>query len=168
MLKKFSNHTPQADPSSYIAETAVITGDVVIGADCNIWDGVVIRGDMNKIRIGNGVSIQENTTLHVSRDENAYVTIADKSLIGHGCIIHGCQIETNCLIGMGATILDGTIIRENTMVAAGSLVPGKKEFPPNVLLMGSPAKAVRELSEAEIEQIKKNVEDYIALGKQYR
>lgn len=167
-IKKFSNHTPTISPDVYLAESAVIIGKVDVGANTNIWDGVIIRGDINSITVGKGVSIQENTVVHVGYSEDEATVIADYALIGHSCIIHGCKIEENCLIGMGATIMNRAVIGRNSIVAAGSLVTEGKKYPSNSLIMGSPAKFVREVTESEIKKNRENVDNYVLLGKEYR
>lgn len=168
IIKKYLDHIPSISADVYLAETAVITGMVSIDKDSNIWDGVVIRGDVNPAKIGKGVSIQDNTVVHQGYFEGEDTVIGDYSVIGHGCILHGCKIDSNCLIGMGAIVMNKAIIREGSIVAAGSLVPEGKEYPPNSLIMGSPAKFVRTLSEAEAESIRYGVDRYIKLGKEYR
>ena len=167
-IRKFSNYTPNISPEAYLAESAVIIGRVTVDSDTNIWDGAVIRGDINSIVIGKSVSIQENTVVHVGYEDDEATVIGDYVLIGHSCIIHGCKIEENCLIGMGATIMNRAVIGKNSVVAAGSLVTEGKKYPENSLIMGSPAKVIREVSEAEIKKNRENVDNYMQLGKQYR
>jgi len=167
-IKKFSDHTPNISPDAYLAESVVIIGNVAVGDGTNIWDGVVIRGDINSITIGKGVSIQENAVVHVGYQDNEATVIGDHAIIGHSCIIHGCKIEENSLIGMGATVMNRAVIGKNSMVAASSLVTEGKEYPPNSLIMGSPAKVVREVTEAELTKNRKNVDNYVQLGREYR
>ena len=168
IIKKYLNHEPSIAKDVYLAETAVVTGIVSIDSESNVWDGVVIRGDVNPCKIGKGVSIQDNTVVHQGYFDGEDTFIGDYTVIGHGCIIHGAHIENNCLIGMGAIVMNKAIIREGSIVAAGSLVPEGKEYPPNSLIMGSPAKFVRELRADEAEGIRYGVERYIKLGKEYR
>jgi len=167
IVKKYLDYTPEIAKDVYLGETAVVIGDVKIGEQSNIWDGVVIRGDVNPCVIGKGVSIQDNTVVHQGYFENEDTVIGDYTVIGHGCIIHGGKIDKNCLIGMGAIIMNKVVIREGSIVAAGSLVPEGKEYPPNSLIMGSPAKFVRELREDEAASIRYGVDRYIQLGKEY-
>ena len=167
IIRKYLDYSPIISDDVYLAETAVVIGRVEIDKDSNIWDGVVIRGDINPVKIGKGVSIQENTVVHEGYFEGEDTVIGDYSLIGHGCIIHGCKIDNNCLIGMGAIIMNKTVIREGSIVAAGSLVPEGKEYPPNSLIMGSPAKAIREVNAADAESIKYGVNRYIEVSKEY-
>ena len=166
-IRNYLEHAPSIAPSVYLAETAVVIGRATLGDETNVWDGVVIRGDVNPVVIGKGVSIQDNTVVHQGYFEGEDTIIGDYTVIGHGCIIHGCKIEKNCLIGMGAIIMNKVVIREGSIVAAGSLIPEGKEYPPNSLIMGSPAKAVRTLEEKDIESIRYGVDRYIQLGKDY-
>ena len=168
IIRKYLDHSPSISGDVYLAETAVVVGRVEIDKDSNVWDGAVIRGDINPVKIGKGVSIQENTVVHEGYFEGEDTVIGDYSLIGHGCIIHGCKIDKNCLIGMGAILMNKAVIREGSIVAAGSLVPEGREYPPNSLIMGSPAKFIRPLTEDEAESIRYGVERYIELGKEYK
>ncbi|MCL2874148.1 MAG: gamma carbonic anhydrase family protein [Defluviitaleaceae bacterium] len=167
-IKKYREHTPNVSLEAYLAGSVTIIGSVSVDDDTNIWDGVVARGDINSITIGKGVSIQENTVVHVGYQPDEATFIGDYSLIGHSCIIHGCKIEENCMVGMGAIIMNRAIIRENSVIAAGSIVTEGKEYPPNSLIMGSPAKVVREISKDDLAKMRKNVDNYIELGKEYK
>ena len=144
----------------YVAEGARIVGDVAFGEASSVWYNAVIRGDDNPIRIGSNVNIQDNCTIHAGHCDP--VSIGDFVTIGHGAIIHGCTIESECLIGMGSIIMDRAIIHSHCVVAAGSLIPEGKEFPSGSLIMGSPAKAVRTLTEAEIKGILDSARYYSA------
>lgn len=150
----------------FIAENAFIYGDVTLGEDTNIWFNVTIRADYNKIVIGNRSNVQDNTVIHV--DFGHETIIKDDVTIGHSAIIHGCKIDNNVIIGMGATILNGAYIRENSIVGANSLVTQNKEFPPNSLIMGSPAKVIRELTAEEIKSITINAKNYVKNSKDYQ
>lgn len=162
MIKMVMGKTPVIDESCFIAENAAIVGDVVIGENSNIWYGVVIRSEWQPTTIGKNTNIQENSTVHI--DHDFPTTIGDEVTIGHNCIIHGCTIENNVLVGMGSTILNGAEIGENTIIGAGSLVTQNKKIPSGVLCMGSPAKVVRELTKEEIESIKISAKQYVELG----
>lgn len=150
---------PKLAKSVYIAEGCKITDDVEIGEQSSVWYNSVIRGDLSKIRIGNCTNIQDLVVIHVS--ENQPVSIEDYVTIGHSAILHGCQIGRGSLVGMGAIILDGAIINAETSIAAGTLVPGNKTYPPRVLLMGVPARVVRELTETEIEAMYMTAKRYV-------
>lgn len=155
-----NNHKePKIAPSVYLADGCKITGDVEIGEQSSVWYNSVIRGDLAKINIGNSTNVQDLVVIHVN--ENQPVTIEDYVTIGHSAILHGCKIGKGSLVGMGAIILDGTIIGEETSIAAGSLVPGNKTFPPRIMLMGAPARVVRELTETEITAMYETAERYV-------
>lgn len=166
MIKEFQGVTPEINESCYISESVDVIGRVTIGENSNIWFGTVLRGDINSITIGKNTNIQENSVVHVDYDYN--VIIDDCVTIGHGAIIHGCHIEENCLIGMGAIVLNGAKIGKNTIIAAGSLIPQNKIIPEGVLVMGSPGKVIRELTEEEINNIKISSDNYVRLSKEYR
>lgn len=165
MIKNFQGKEPKIHKTCYISESVDIIGEVVIGENSNIWFGTRARGDMNKISIGENTNIQENSVVHV--DTDFPTIIGDNVTVGHGAIIHGCEISDNVLIGMGSIILNGAKISKNTIVAAGSLVSQGKTFKEGVLLMGSPAKVVRELTEEEINSIQTSANNYVALSKKY-
>ena len=165
MIKGFEGIKPTIDDSVFVAETADIIGDVTIEKNASIWYKAVLRGDDNKIIVGENSNVQDGTIVHCGYDEP--VIIGKNVTIGHAAIIHGCKIGDNSLIGMGATVLDNAEIGEFTMVGAGSLVTGKK-FPPRVLLLGSPAKVVRDLTEEEIESLKKSALYYVEMGKKHK
>ena len=165
MIKEFEGNIPRIDESTYISESVDIIGDVTIEENANIWFGTRLRGDMNKIVIGKNTNIQENTVVHV--DKNCPCLIGKDVTIGHGDIIHGCEICDNVLVGMGSIILNNAKIGKNTIIGAGSLITQGKVFPEGVLILGNPAKVVRELSEAEIESIKNSANNYVNLSKKY-
>lgn len=154
----------QADPTSYISPAAGIIGSVTIGAASSVFAGAQLRGDCGQtITIGARTNIQEGVLIHVS-PENGTI-IGDGVTLGHGAIIHGCTIEDDVLVGMGATVLDGATIRRGSLVGAGALVTSGKDFPENSLILGSPARAVRTLSEQDVEtMIRANAREYIEVG----
>jgi len=158
MIAEFNKIFPQIGKKSWIVSTASVIGEVKIGEDCGVWFGAVIRGDVNFIRIGDRTNIQDLSMIHVTHytkpdKSDGYPTIiGDDVTIGHKVMIHGATISDACLIGMNAVLLDGCRIGTESIVGAGSLVTGNKEFPPRSLILGSPAKVVRELTKAEISQ----------------
>lgn len=165
MIKGFEGKKPTIDSSAFIAESADIIGNVIIEKNANIWYHAVLRGDENSIIVGENSNIQDGTIIHCKEDEP---TIVGKNVtVGHAAIIHGCKIGDYSLIGMGSIILDNAEIGELTMVGAGSLVTGKK-FPSGVLLLGSPAKVVRELTDAEKESLRKSALHYVEMGKKHK
>lgn len=142
-------HQVNLAPSVMLSPHATICGNVFIGADSSVFAGTQIRGDCEPIYIGSKTCIQENSCLHVS--VGSKLTVGDHVTVGHGVILHGCTIENNVLVGMGSTIMDDAIIANDCLVGAGSLITQGKVFPPRTLIMGSPARAVRELTDEEIE-----------------
>ena len=162
----WKGHQPVLGRGVFVASGAVVIGQVEIGEDANIWFNTVIRGDVNTIKIGARTNIQDNTTVHVTSGTGPTVIGSDVT-IGHNAVIHACTIEDQCLIGMGSTILDGAIIRSKCFVAAGSVVTPGKEMPSGMMVMGSPAKAVRPLTESELNFLAKSAKDYVATARSY-
>ena len=145
----------------YLAETAVIIGDVIVGDDCSIWFGAVLRGDVNSIRIGNKVNIQDGAVLHTLY-EKSVVEIGNSITIGHNAVIHGAKINDRVLIGIGAIILDNAVIGENTIIAAGALVKDSSIIEPNSIYAGVPAKKVKEIDPSQTkEMIDKIADNYL-------
>ena len=143
----------------YIAPNATVVGDVVLGENVNIWYGAVLRGDHGTIQVGDNTNIQDNAVLH---DQ----TVVGKGCtIGHGAIVHGCTIGDNCTIGMGAIVLSGAVLGDNCLVGAGAVVTGKTEAPAGSLLLGSPAKIVKQLTNEQIQESLENAVHYVELGK---
>lgn len=150
---------PKIDQAAWIAPNATVIGDVEIGAKTSIWFGTVIRGDVFAIKIGKESNIQDNCVVHCTY-KKAGVTIGDRVSIGHGALIHGCEIKDNVLIGMGAILMDKCVIPKNSLVAAGSLVSEGSTFEEGMLIMGSPAKAKRKLTTDEIAFLQKSADNY--------
>ncbi len=167
MIKEFQGITPKIDETCFVAETAVVIGDVELEKNVNVWYGTVIRGDVNYVRIGENTNIQDNTVVHV--ESNGHPTIIGKNVtIGHSAVIHACTIGDNSLIGMGAIVLDGAEIGENVILGAGALVPPGKKIPSNCLAVGSPAKVVRELGEEELEKRIMHAKKYVELAQKHK
>jgi carbonic anhydrase/acetyltransferase-like protein (isoleucine patch superfamily) len=172
MLIEFENISPKIGKNCFIAPSSSIIGEVSIGDDASIWYGTVIRGDVNSIHIGKRSNIQDLSMLHVTHrsvknPEGNPTYIGDDVTIGHMVMLHGCHIEDACLIGMKSTILDGAVIGKESIVGAGSLITKGKKFPPRSLIMGSPAKVVRELSDEEIASLYKSANDYVKFKNRY-
>lgn len=167
MIGKYKNYVPQIHEHTFIAPSADVIGEVVIEDGVTVWYGTAIRGDCGKISIGKGSNVQDNSVLHTTLFGEE-VVIGENVTVGHGAILHSCKINNNCIIGMGSIILDGAEIGENTIVAAGSIVTGNKKIPSGVMCMGSPAKVVRELTEAEINHIELNAKHYTSLIEDYK
>ena len=166
MLKGFMGTNPQIHETVYIAENAVVIGDVVIGENSSVWFGCVLRGDVNHIRIGSRTNIQDASVIHVSSKDNPTV-LEDEVTVGHSVTLHGCYVETGSLIGIGAVVLDGVRVGRDSLVAAGSLVTPNTQIPPRSLVMGSPAKVKRALSDEEVEGLKKFWQNYVKLSEVY-
>ena len=166
MIKEFSGKYPKINETAYISESVDIIGDVLIEENVNVWFGARLRADMNKIVVGENSNIQENSVIHI---DNEYETIIGKNVtIGHGSIIHGCNISDNVLVGMGSIILNGAKIGKNTIIGAGALVTQGKSFEDGVLILGNPAKVIRKLTDEEIDSIQKSADNYVALSKKYK
>ena len=144
-------HQVKLDPAAMLSPYSTVVGDVSIGPDSSVFAGTHIRGDCEPIRVGKGTNIQENSCLHVS--VGSKLTVGDNVTVGHGVTLHGCTIEDNVLVGMGSIVMDDAHIGRDCIIGAGSLVTQRKEFPPRTLIMGRPARAVRELADDEIEKM---------------
>ena len=166
MLRPFRSIRPKVHPTAFVDQSAQIIGDVQIGEESSVWMNVVIRGDVNSIRVGNRSNIQDATVIHVMRGTHS-PTIGNEVTVGHAAVLHGCTIHDRVLIGMGAILLNGAEIGEDSIVAAGTLVPEEKKFPPGSLLMGRPARLRRQLTESEIASIRDYAERYIGYRKDY-
>lgn len=157
---------PRIAENVFVAPTATVIGDVEIGTDSNVWFGCVLRGDVNEIRIGERTNIQDGTIVHVSRE--TYGTyIGSDITIGHMALIHACTLEDGCFIGMHATVMDGCVVESGAMVAAGALVTPGKKVTRHQLWAGSPAKPVRELSEADRTRMAATAPHYVSLAREY-
>lgn len=164
MIHAIGNKRPHIAEDAFIAWNAEVAGEVSLGAGTSVWFSATLRGDIAPIIVGEGSNIQDGSTIHV--DTNIPCIIGKGVTIGHGCILHSCTIEDGSLIGMGAIILNGAKIGPQSMVGAGALVTPGKEFPPRSLILGAPAKVVRELSEEEIANIQENARHYQELAQE--
>jgi carbonic anhydrase/acetyltransferase-like protein (isoleucine patch superfamily) len=166
MLYTLENRTPQIDPAAWVADSATIIGTVQLAAGSSIWFGCVLRGDNDDLSVGENSNVQDNSVLHT--DPGVKLTIGKGCTIGHQVMLHGCTIGDNSLVGIQSVVLNRAVIGKNSMVGAGSLVPEGKQFPDGVLLMGSPAKVVRELSPAEIQMLQLVSQVYVKNAQRYR
>jgi len=166
VLRPFRSTFPNVHPTAFIDDSAQVIGDVEIGQESSVWMNVVIRGDVNVIRIGDRTNIQDGTIIHVMRGTHA-THIGNEVTVGHAAILHGCTINDCVLIGMGATLLNGAEIGAESIVAAGTLVPEEKKFPARSLLMGRPATLKRELTDKEVASIRDYAERYVGYRKDY-
>lgn len=170
-LRSFDGRAPALETGAWVDPAALVIGDVVLGPDASIWPMCVLRGDVNRIRVGARTNIQDGSVLHVNqpqpdRPAGDPLTIAEDVTVGHGVVLHGCTLEARCLIGMGSVVLDGAVVRSGTLLAAGSLVsPGK--VLEGGLWAGRPARLVRALTAAELERIALSAQHYARLKDRY-
>ncbi|UOQ85359.1 gamma carbonic anhydrase [Gracilibacillus salinarum] len=166
MIYSYKGKTPSIDQTAYIAPDSVITGDVEIGKYSSIWFKTVIRGDVAPVKIGNYSNIQDLSLLHQSPD--LPLIVEDYVTVGHQVTLHSAVIRKHALIGMGSIILDGAEVGEGAFIGAGSLLPPGKSIPPGTLAFGRPAKVIRELTEEDIEEMKRIQQDYVDKGQVYK
>lgn len=167
MIVPFGSHHPRIGAEVFVAPDAWVIGDVELAPNVSVFFGAVLRGDILPIRVGAGTNIQEHSMLHTSHGR-APTIIGESVTIGHRAIVHGCSVGNRCLIGMGAIVLDEAVIEDECLVGAGSLITEGKHFPPRSLILGSPAKVVRQLDDAEVAQLPSGAQHYVALGTEYR
>ena len=165
MILSYNGKTPDIEKAAFVAGTAAVTGDVTLGKDSSVWFSAVIRGDGPSIEIGDGSNIQDGCVLHA--DPGFPLTVGKSVTVGHGALLHGCTVGDDSLIGMGAIVLNGAVIGKNCIVGAGSLVTGGKVFEDGTMILGSPAKAVRKLTEDELARLKLPAEHYVQQAKEY-
>ncbi len=166
MLRPYLHHHPRIAASAFIEESAQVVGDVEIGEDASIWFLAVVRGDVHSVRIGRETNVQDGCLLHVQKDQYA-LALGERITVGHGAILHGCRIEDECLIGMGARVLNGARIGRGSIVAAGALVPERFEAPPGSLCMGMPARITRPVRPEETAMILRSATHYVQYKNEY-
>lgn len=166
MILPYEKKLPQFDESVYVADNATVIGDVVIGGDSSLWFNVVVRGDVNSIRIGERSNIQDGSVVHVTNQTHP-TRIGDDVTVGHRVTLHGCTIGNSCLIGIGAILLDGVEVGDFCIVAAGSLLTPGTKVPAGSLVMGSPAKVVRQLSADEQKGLLRLADNYVGYRQKY-
>jgi carbonic anhydrase/acetyltransferase-like protein (isoleucine patch superfamily) len=166
IVRKYRGIAPRFGQGVYLAPTAAVVGDVELGDEVSVWYGAILRGDVGHIRIGRRTNVQDLACIHMSKDIS-HADIADHVTIGHNAVIHGARIGTGALIGIGSILLDNAVIGEESLVAAGSLVPADFNAPPRVLVRGSPAKVVRDLSEEEWTLGRRLAERYVGVARDH-
>jgi carbonic anhydrase/acetyltransferase-like protein (isoleucine patch superfamily) len=166
MLRPYRGLLPRVHPTAFIDDSAQVIGDVEIGEESSVWMCVVIRGDVNRIRIGRRSNVQDGAIVHVMKDTHPTI-VGDDVTIGHAAVVHGCTIEERCLIGMGAILLNGVRVGSGSIIAAGSLLPEGTDVPPRSLVMGSPGKVRRTLSDADLDEIQMYADRYVAYRLDY-
>ncbi|PLX89566.1 MAG: gamma carbonic anhydrase family protein [Desulfuromonas sp.] len=167
MLLPFAKKTPVVAETAFLADSAQVIGDVEIGEESSLWFQVVVRGDVNHIRIGHRTNIQDGTVVHVSHRTHP-TRIGDDVTVGHNVTLHGCTIGNRCLIGMGAIVMDGAVIEDDAMIAAGALVVPGTVVRSGTLYAGSPAREKRSLTEAERAFLLQSAQNYLRYADQYR
>jgi carbonic anhydrase/acetyltransferase-like protein (isoleucine patch superfamily) len=167
MIAAYAGRSPRLDPTAFVVSSATVIGDVVIGPQSSIWFGAVVRGDIHPIRIGARSNVQDNATLHVVGGKFG-TTLGDGVTVGHNAVVHGCTIEDGVLVGMGAIVLDDALIGAESLIAAGALVAPGARIPPRSLVLGSPGKVVRSVSDAELERIRSSASNYVGYAERYR
>lgn len=165
MLIPFKEKKPTVHETAFLAPGSYLIGDVQVGKETSIWFNAVLRGDEDAIIIGDRCSIQDNTTIHLF--EGSPVVVEDEVTVGHNVILHGCTIKKRCIIGMGSTILDGAVIGEECIIGANTLIPSGKVIPPRSLVMGSPGKVIRELTDKDLELIQLSIDTYVEKSYMY-
>jgi len=171
-IRTYQGISPTISESAYIDPSAVVIGNVIIGADSSIWPMSVVRGDVNKIAIGHSTNIQDGSILHVTHPHSSHpdgfdLYVGNNVTVGHKVILHGCHIDDNCLIGMGSTIMDGAVVNSQVLVGAGSLVTPGKQLESGYLYVGSPVRKLRALSLEERQWIDYSATHYQKLKNQY-
>ena len=166
MLIPYKGVSPRLHETVFAVEGAAIIGDVEIGERSSVWFNAVVRGDVHYIRIGKRTNVQDNSTLHVTKETYPLI-IGDDVTIGHNVVLHGCTVKDRCLIGMGAIVLDNALIGSDTIIGAGALVTEGARIPPGSLVIGVPGKVVRALEPEEIARIKRSAMNYIEYSKNY-
>jgi carbonic anhydrase/acetyltransferase-like protein (isoleucine patch superfamily) len=166
MIGRFLGRAPRLAGLNYVAPTAALVGDVTLGEGASIWFGASLRGDVHWIEVGAQSNVQDNATVHVSRGTHPCL-IAERVTVGHNAVVHGCTIEDDCLIGMGAIVLDGAVVGAGSTVGAGALVTMNTVIPPRSMVLGSPARVVRPLSDEEVERNRANAVHYVRMSRIY-
>jgi len=166
IIRPFGGRVPRLHESVFAIETAVVVGDVEIGEASSLWFGVVVRGDVNFVRIGARTNVQDHSVLHVTSRTHPTI-VGDDVTIGHRVTLHGCTVKDRCLIGIGAVVMDGAVVGEDAMVGAGALVPPNMIVPKGTLALGSPARVKRELTADEIASLRTSAQNYVRCAQQY-
>ena len=167
MIRPFRGILPTLGARAYVDESAIVIGDVVIGEDASVWPGAVIRGDVNRIRIGARTNVQDLCVMHADFGD-LWTEVAEDVTIGHSAILHGCRVGARCLIGMGAKVLNGAHVGEESIVAAGAVVPEGMQVPRRSLVMGVPARLRRAVADGEVEQLRLSAAHYVEYKELHR
>jgi len=166
-IRPFGGQAPRLHETTFVAEGALVVGDVEIGERSSIWFGAIVRGDVHAIRIGARTNVQDLAVVHVTAGTHA-TTLGDDVTVGHRAVLHGCTVKDRCLVGIGAIVMDGAVIGPDAMVGAGALVPPGMVVPPGTLALGSPARVKRELGHEEIAFFRASAARYAGYAERYR
>ena len=167
MIKQFLDKTPVVHETAFITDDAIVIGEVEIGEDSSVWFGSIVRGDVNYIRIGARTNIQDATVIHVSSRTHPTI-LEDEITVGHRVTLHGCHVESGCLIGIGSILMDGVRVGAQSLVGAGSLLTPGTQIPPRSLVLGSPARVKRALTEDELTFLDRSWRNYVELKAKYK
>ena len=163
----YDGRAPRLAATVFLAEGSVVSGDVEIGESSSLWFGTVVRGDVNRVRIGARTNLQDHTVVHVTAGTHP-TTVGDDVTIGHRAVLHGCTVKDRCLVGIGAIVMDGAVVGPDAMIGAGALVPPGMVVPPGKLALGSPAKVKRDLTTEEIASLLSSAARYVGYAAKYR
>ncbi|HZP43730.1 MAG TPA: gamma carbonic anhydrase family protein [Candidatus Binatia bacterium] len=167
MIAPFGDKRPAIDPTAWVVDSAVVLGDVVLGPEASLWFGAVVRGDVERIRIGARSNVQDNATVHVTGGR--WPTLVGAGVtVGHAVVLHGCTIGDDCLVGIGAVVLDGAVVEPECLIGAGALVTPGTRIPARSLVLGSPARRVRALTDEEVAQVRQSAANYVEHARRYR
>ena len=167
VISALGERRPLVDPTAWVADTAVVVGDVVIGPDTSLWFHAVVRGDVERVRIGARTNVQDNATIHVTRDRWPTI-VGDGVTVGHNAVLHGCTVGDHCLIGIGAIVLDGAVLERECLIGAGAVVTPGTHVPAGSLVLGQPARVVRALNADEIASLHRSAAGYVERLTLYR
>jgi carbonic anhydrase/acetyltransferase-like protein (isoleucine patch superfamily) len=166
VIRAYKSMRPRLGARAWVDGSAQVIGDVELGDDASVWMNTVVRGDVNRIRIGARTNVQDNCVLHVTAQHPTRV--AEDVTVGHSVTLHGCTIERRCLVGVGAIVLNGAVVGEESIVAAGALVPENTEIPPRSVVMGAPAKVRRPVTDEERAGLQRYADNYVGYKEDYR
>jgi carbonic anhydrase/acetyltransferase-like protein (isoleucine patch superfamily) len=166
MIRAYRGITPKIAASAYIDPSAQVIGDVVVGERSSVWCNTTVRGDVHHVRIGDETNVQDNCCLHVMTGEYPCL-VGNRVTVGHSVVLHGCEVKDDCLIGIGAILLNGVVVGSGSIIAAGALVTEGTQIPPRSIVMGTPARVKRAASEADFEMIRRHARNYVEYRRVY-